>query len=327
MRTETKLVRRVLNGPTMGTRYSIVCFADEDRPLAELHQALQRSVDAVDGQMSTWKPDSDLMRLNRAPIGTWFDVPKELATVLAAALEVGRVSGGAFDIGVGDLVSAWGFGPGKGAPDSGAIAVAGAGQHLPAHLALELDPIGRRVRKHAPLSLDLSGIAKGYGVDQLARVLERQGITSYLVSIDGELRAGTPKPDGSGWRVALESPEFGHRTAAGVIEIANAALATSGDYRHVVEHRGTRYSHTIDPRRHAPLCNGPASVTVRAPSAMQADAWATALMVLGPEHGSELASGLGLEMLFAEREADPAQPDQPTTQAPERRSYHDQDYR
>lgn len=308
MRTETELVRRVLNGPTMGTRYSAVCFAEEDRPLAELHLALQRSVDAVDGQMSTWKPDSDLMRLNRAPIGTWLDVPEQLAAVLATALEVGRVTGGAFDIGVGDLVSAWGFGPGAGTPDPEAIAVTGAAARLPAHLALELDQIGRRVRKHGAVTLDLSGIAKGYGVDELARILESHGIARYLVSIDGELRAGAPPPGVSSWRVALESPEFGRRAAAGVIEIAAAALATSGDYRHVVEYRGTRYGHTIDPQWRAPLSGGPASVTVRAASAMQADAWATALMVLGPERGSQLASALGLEVLFATRETDAARP-------------------
>lgn len=327
MLTEARLARQILNGPTMGTRYSAVFFAEPHRPLVELHQPLQQSVDDVDAQMSTWKPGSELMQLNRAPVGTWIDVPEELATVLAAALEVGRVSGGAFDIGVGDLVSAWGFGPGKGAPDSGAIAVAGAGRRVPAHLAIELDLVGRRVRKHAPLSLDLSGIAKGYGVDQLARVLEIHGIQRYLVAIDGEVRAGAAKPEGSGWRVAVERPEFGRRAAAGVIEIADAALATSGDYRHAVEFRGSRYGHTIDPRRQAPLRNGPASVTVRAASAMQADAWATALMVLGPERGGELASTLDLEVLFAERGTDSDRSHQPTTPAPERRSYYDQDYR
>ncbi|HEV2516141.1 MAG TPA: FAD:protein FMN transferase [Devosia sp.] len=311
----------------MGTRYSAAFFTEPDRPMVELHQALQQSVDAVDAQMSTWKPGSDLMQLNRAPVGIWIDVPEELATVLAAALEVGRASGGAFDIGVGDLVSAWGFGPGAGAPDPDAAAAAGVVRRVPAHLAIELDLVARRVRKHRPVTLDLSGIAKGYGVDELARVLESHGIRRYLVSIDGELRAGAPKPDGSSWRVALERPEFGYRAAAGVIEIADAALATSGDYRHVVEFRGARYGHTIDPRHHAPLRNGPASVTVRAASAMQADAWATALMVLGPERGGELASALDLEVLFAEHGTDPTDLHQATTPAPERRSYYDQDYR
>ena len=312
MRTETNLVRRVISGPTMGTRYSAVFFAQEERHLADLHLALQRAVDAVDGQMSTWKPDSDLMRLNRAPAGTWVDVPSQLATVLASALEIGRLSDGAFDIGVGDLVSAWGFGPAAGVPDPDAIAAASAGLRTPAHLALELDPIRKRACKHAPITLDLSGIAKGYGVDELARVLEARGISSYLVSIDGELRAGRPKPDGSRWRVAVESPELGHRMAAGVIEIADAALATSGDYRHFVEHRHVRYGHTIDPRQQAPLRDGPSSVTVRAGNSMHADAWATALMVLGPQRGSELASALGLEVLFAERGTDAARPMAPS---------------
>lgn len=327
MLTETGLVRLTLNGPTMGTRYSAVFFGRPDRPLAELHEALQQSVDAVDAQMSTWKPGSNLMLLNGAPVGTWIDVPEQLTTVLAAALQVGQVSGGAFDIGVGELVSAWGFGPGTGAPDPDAIAAAGVVGRVPAHLAIELDLVGRRVRKHSPMRLDLSGIAKGYGVDELARVLESHGIQRYLVAIDGELRAGAPKPDGSGWRVAVERPEFGRRAADGVVEITGAALATSGDYRHAVEFRGDRYSHTIDPRRQVPLRTGPASVTVRAATAMQADAWATALMVLGPERGSELASTLDLEVLFAERGTDPTDVDRPTTPAPERRSYHDQNYR
>jgi thiamine biosynthesis lipoprotein len=312
MRTETNFVRRVINGPTMGTRYSAVFFADEGRHLDDLRVALQQAVDTVDRQMSTWKPDSDLMRLNRATVGTWLDVPRQLGAVLATALEVGRLSDGAFDIGVGDLVSAWGFGPGAGAPDPDAIATARTGRRTPAHLALELDPIGKRVRKHAPVALDLSGIAKGYGVDELAGVLETHGISSYLVSIDGELRAGRTKPDGSPWRVAVESPEIGHRQAAGVIEMADAALATSGDYRHFVERDGIRYGHTIDPRRHAPLHGGPAAVTVRAGTAMQADAWATALMVLGAVRGSELASALGLEVLFAERGADAVRPAAPS---------------
>ena len=324
MRTETKLVRQLISGPTMGTRYSAVFFAPEQGPLTELRLALQQAVDTVDDQMSTWKPDSDLMRLNRAPVGTWLDVPGELATVLAAALEVGALSGGAFDIGVGDLVSAWGFGPGAGTPDPGAITLARTRRRLPAHLTLELDANRRRVCRHAPVVLDLSGIAKGYGVDELARVLESHDISSYLVSIDGEVRAGRLRPDGSPWRVAVESPEFGHRAAAGVIELADAALATSGDYRHVVEYRRTLYSHTIDPRQQAPLSDGPSSVTVRAKNCMQADAWATALMVLGPERGSELAPAFGLEVLFAEREPTLATPwphtNSPTTPAPERRS-------
>lgn len=313
----TDLVRRVISGPTMGTRYSAVFFAPMTLDLSVVHAALQMAVDSVDGQMSTWKPQSDLMRLNRAAVGTWMDLPKELGTVLAAALEIGRLSDGTFDVGVGDLVTAWGFGAAAGTTDRQTITAAGAAQHLPAHLVLELDEAGQRVRKHAQVTLDLSAIAKGYGVDELARVLERFGIASYLVSIDGELRAGQVKPNGSAWRVALESPEFGHRRGAGVIEIADAALATSGDYRHFVERDDVRFGHTMDPRQRVPLSHGPASVTVRAATAMQADAWATALMVLGRERGSEIAATQGLEALFVERDADTGSSDvKPVHQLP-----------
>jgi thiamine biosynthesis lipoprotein len=285
----------------MGTRYAAVFFAPEHLDLADLRHDLQQAVDAVDGQMSTWKADSDLMVFNRAPVGVWHEVPGQLATVIETALEVGRLSDGAFDIGVGDLVTAWGFGPGGGAPDLGTSGTASAGQRRPAHLALELDRSAGCLRKHAPISLDLSGIAKGFGVDELSRVLSKHKIARYLVSIDGELRAGQQKPDGSAWSVALEKPDTDRRDAAGVIELVEAALATSGDYRHFIERDGVRYAHTIDPHRRAPLLNGPAAATVRAPTAMEADAWATAMMVLGPIRGSELASDLGLDVLFAER--------------------------
>lgn len=321
------LIRRVINGPTMGTRHAAVFFAPEQLDLADLRHVVQQAVDAVDGQMSTWKADSDLMVFNRAPVGVWHDVPRQLAIVLETALEVGRLSDGAFDIGVGDLVTAWGFGPGGGAPDPGTIRTASTGQRHPAHLALELDRIAGRIRKHAPISLDLSGIAKGFAVDEIARVLERHEIMSHLVTIDGELRAGKQKPDGSAWGVALEKPDTGRREAAGIVELVEAALATSGDYRHFVERDGVRYAHTIDPRKRAPLLNGPAAVTVRASTSMEADAWATAMMVLGPVRGSELASDLGLEVLFAEREGDAAQqshqPVSITCPTPQRRSDYD----
>lgn len=296
MPTEMDLTRRVLSGPTMGTRFAVVFFAPTALDIAGLQRALQEAVDLVDTQMSTWKPDSELMQLNRAPVGQWTRVPEQLFAVLTEALETGDLSGGAFDIAVGDVVAAWGFGPAAGIGTS-----TGAGR-VPAHQAIELDPLERRVRKLAPVNLDLSGIAKGFGVDELARVLNGWGVTRYLASIDGEVRAGNAKPDGSAWRVALEGPEPGHRRAAGVILVTDAALATSGDYRHFIERDGVRYAHTIDPTSRAPLAGGPASVTVRAPTCMKADAWATAMMVLGPDRGIALAPGVGIEVLFGQRD-------------------------
>ncbi len=298
MRTET-LIRRVLNGPTMGTRYSAVVYVDQNADLDRLGSDLQRAVDAVDDQMSTWKANSNLMQLNRWPVDEWYEVPEQLAAVLDMALMLGRRSEGAFDIGVGDLVGAWGFGPPQGT-------VIATGSRVPTHRTLELDTGRRRVRKHAPVALDLSGIAKGFGVDEIARVLETWGITSYLASIDGEVRAGDPKPGGTAWRVALEKPVPDRREPEGIIDLVRASLATSGDYRHFVERDGVRHSHTIDPGTGEPLVNGPAAVTVRARTCVEADGWATATMVLGRERGEQLARELGFEVLFAERDAAPS---------------------
>ena len=299
--TRSPLHRHVISGPSMGTRYAAVFYARVPSDQSDLRQALEAAVDAVDAQMSTWKPDSALMQLNRAPTNIWFAVPEQLFTVLDAALEIGRLSDGAFDIGVGDLVSAWGFGSSDAAPDQAGIAAARRRPRLPAHLCLDLDAGRYQVRKHTEVTLDLSGIAKGFGVDELARVLAANGIVHFLVSIDGELRASGGKPDGTPWRVAVEKPKTGRREAEGVLELSDGAVATSGNYRHFVDIGGTRYAHTMDPRLRAPLAARPAAVTVLARTCMAADAWATALLVLGPTDGAEIASRHGLEALFIER--------------------------
>ena len=297
-RSNTSLVRHALNGPTMGSRYSAVFFAPEDADVEALNTALFAAVDRVDRQMSTWKPESDLNRLNAAPVGDWIAIPRELTKVLAASLRIGRASNGAFDIGVGDLVAAWGFGSARPGPDAERIATL-AGQARPATTAaLELDEAGRRARKRAPLSLDLSGIAKGYGVDEMARVMEAFAVPSWLVGIDGEMRAKGCKPDGSPWAVALERPQRGTRDAMGVIELTDMAVATSGNYRHWVEMNGKTLSHTMDPNSGAPLENGLASVTVLGATCMETDAWATVLMVRGEQAGRQLAGTLGLDAIF-----------------------------
>jgi thiamine biosynthesis lipoprotein len=294
----TERARIALNGPTMGTRWSALLFADPGFDPGPVRSALQAAVDEVDGQMSTWKPDSDLMRLNAAPIGEWIAVPARLLEVLRLGLEIGRASGGAFDIGMGDAVMAWGFGPEAAAP--GGIRTAMAASRRPAHDVLEIN--GEHVRKAAPIALDLNGIAKGYGVDRLAEILRNQGISDGLVGIDGEMRAMGLRPDGEAWTIAVEAPDAERRTPHSILALQDAAVATSGDYRHWVEVQGRRLSHTMDPRRGAPLIASPASITVVARSCAEADAWATALMVLGPVKGATLAKQSGLDALFLLRD-------------------------
>jgi thiamine biosynthesis lipoprotein len=281
----------------MGTRWSAVVHAKPGGTHA-LQAALQAAVDEVDAQMSTWKPDSDLRRLNAAAVGDWVVAPEHLRTVLRLGLEIGRASGGAFDVGMGDAVTAWGFGPGAAVPNG--IRDAMAAPRRPAHEVLEIDGIG--LRKTAPIALDLNGIAKGYGVDRLAETLRDHGIVDALVGIDGEMRAMGLRPDGTAWTIAVEAPDADRRAPHAILALQDAAVATSGDYRHWVEVQGRRLSHTMDPRRGAPLAASPASVTVVARTCAEADAWATALMVLGADAGAALARQRGLDALFLLRD-------------------------
>lgn len=301
----TERVRFALNGPTMGTRWSALLFAPNGFDPAPVQAALQAAVDEVDAQMSTWKPDSDLMRLNAAPVGALVMVPDRLSEVLRLGLEIGRASGGAFDIGMGDAVTAWGFGTGS--AETKGIRAAMAAPRRPAHELLEIGALAigeGHVRKSAPIALDLNGIAKGYGVDRLAETLRDHGLTAGLVGIDGEMRALGLRPDGNAWTIAVEAPDPDRRTPHSILALQDAAVATSGDYRHWVEVQGRRLSHTMDPGRGAPLIASPASVTVVARTCAEADAWATALMVKGSLEGAILARTNNLNALFIDREGD-----------------------
>ncbi|WP_323013618.1 FAD:protein FMN transferase [Devosia sp.] len=298
-KTSTDPIRHALNGPTMGTRWSALFYADAGLDTMPVQEALQMAVAEVDAAMSTWQPDSDLMRLNRALENTWVAVPAGLAEVLDLGIRIGAASGGAFDIGMGDAVRAWGFGPE--AASIGSIRAAMVAARRPIHEVLEIDRVAGLARKHAPFALDLNGIAKGYGVDKLAGTLLGFGITAFLVGIDGEMRASGLRPDGMPWTVAVETPDPERRTPHSIFSLENAAVATSGDYRHYLTVQGQCLSHTMDPATGGPLRSSPASVTVVARTCAEADAWASALMVLGPEAGGKLASSVGLNALFLMR--------------------------
>ena len=282
----------------MGTRWSVTCDAGLGLDVQALQQALAATVHQVDVQMSPWLADSDLNRLNRTPPGTWLALPAEILEVLACAREINRLSRGAFDPAVGALVDAWGFGPARDAPDPAAIRAAARTGHQPTHEVVELDPVAGRARKQVQVQLDLCGIAKGYAVDCMVATLQRHGIGQALAALDGELRAIGHQATGQPWAVAVESPQRGHRSVHSVIELQDLAVATSGDYRHCLDVGGVRLSHSMDARRAAPVRNEVASVTVLASTCMHADAWATALLVAGPDEGLAMARTLGLEALW-----------------------------
>ena len=293
----TKLVRHALNGATMGTRWSALFFAAKSFDTAPVRAALQAAVNEVDDQMSSWNPDSDLMRINRAPAGEWLHAPEQLLAVLRLGLAIGKASEGAFEVGMGDAVTAWGFGPHGATGD--AIRSALEARRRPSWEVLEIGE-GRLLKREA-ITLDLNGIAKGHGVDRLAQTLQGFGLADFLVGIDGEMRASGLRPDGTPWTIAVEQPDHDRRAVHSVLALENGAVATSGDYRHWVEVAGRRLSHTMDPRRGAPLAASPASVTVVCESCAAADAWATALMVLGTDRGRAMARRLGLDALFLTR--------------------------
>lgn len=288
----------VLSGPTMGTSWQVrLDEAPANRDA--LHAALQAAVAEVDDQMSTWKHDSALMRFNAAPCDVWHPLPDPLLELLETGLAISKITGDAFEMNLGDAVRAWGFGSTR--IDLPAIRAASAASPVSAATALQIDRSAGRALKSSPLSLDLSGIAKGYGVDCLAETLYAHGVTRALCSIDGEVRALGARQDGTPWSIGIDEPDSQLRGGHSVIMLEGRSIATSGDYRHFVEIRGRRLSHTMDPTTRAPLVDAPASVTVMAQSCMHADAMATALMVLGLEQGTRLARELGISVLCISR--------------------------
>ena len=295
----TDLSRMKLSGPTMGTRWYAELGVPAGTDTTALETALAGAVAQVDAQMSTWKPDSDLMRLNAAGVGEWVGLPPGLMQVLHCGLDIGRASDGAFDIGLGDLVRAWGFNDQS--PDEAAIRTALGQPRLPAHEQLELDQTNLRARKNAPLALDLSGIAKGYGVDRMMQVCQDFAIPSALVALDGELRAKGVQPDGKPWSVAIERPDYEDRQPLSMLELQDGAVATSGDYRHWVKLGKARLSHTMDRQKGGPVQPGIASVTVVTAECMRADALATAILVLGVKNGSAFAQKQGVDCWILER--------------------------
>jgi len=289
--------RRTLEGETMGTTWSAQFYAPASAPDAGFRLRIERELDRIDRQMSHWRPDSDLTLFNRAGAGQWRQLPEEFFFVLENSLRLAAGSGGAFDPALGDAADLWGFGP-SGKRTRPASPAAGAPSGIWRSIAL--DPERRRARQPGGACLDLSSIAKGFAVDHLARCLEEEGARSCLVEIGGELRGSGVKEDRMPWWVSIEPPP-GY---AGEIRIAlsGLAIATSGNYRRYFDYEGARYSHTLDPATRSPVVAPAPSVTVLHESCMEADAWSTALLVLGPVRGLALCEDRNLAAVFLVRE-------------------------
>jgi FAD:protein FMN transferase len=290
-------------GASMGTTWSARVAMSAT---CDLRPALQAELDAVVAQMSHWDGDSLLSRYNRAPAGTWIDLPAQFFDVMAYALWALEASGGAYDPAAGALVNLWGFGPARRydhagfyAPDAQAVAHARAQR---ATARVELDRTRRRLLQPGGALLDLSSIAKGHAVDRLALCLEDRGLHHYLVEVGGELRGAGVKPDGQPWWVEVEGvPDAA--AAQAVVALHGLSIATSGDYRQYFTQDQRRVPHTLDPRTGRPIEGGVASVTVLAPTCMAADALSTVLTVLGPVDGLAFAERRALAARFLVRRA------------------------
>ncbi len=287
---------RRYGGETMGTYYRVTARCPGD--VADL---IEDELASVNDQMSTYLPESTLSRFNSAPPGTWFPVTEQLAEVVSAALVLSRESEGAFDVTVGPLVNLWGFGPEDVDHVPSPEAVAAARERV-GYRSLEVESDPPRLRKNADLYVDLSAIAKGYGVDRVAGRLGEAGCDATLVDIGGEVKGTGSSPADGPWRIGIEVPDPTRQGAVQrVIRLADGAAATSGDYRNFLMEAGQRYSHTVDPRTGYPVQHGLASVTVLHPSAMWADGYATLLTVLGPDEGLEFARRHGLAVMLIVR--------------------------
>jgi FAD:protein FMN transferase len=291
-----------ISGPTMGTTYSIkVASAPKNVDAHALRLATDQVLDRIDLSMSTYRDDSEISRFNASASTDWFEVSSDLATVVDYALQVSQASGGMFDITVGPLVAAWGFGAAGEPielPDEAKLAALRT-QVGYQKLEARLSPPALR-KSDARVRVDLNGIAPGYAVDLIAERFQSMHLSHFMIDLGGEVRAQGRNARGEAWRIAVERPIDAEPEPYAIVSLDNASVTTSGEYRHYYDRDGHRYSHTIDPRTGRPVEHTLASVVVIGPTTMYVDAWAKVFNVLGTEAGRKLAIERAMPVMFIE---------------------------
>ncbi|MBP6121931.1 MULTISPECIES: FAD:protein FMN transferase [Providencia] len=290
-----------LQGQTMGTYYSVKYVTDSSEHTPEAIQSeIDKRLEEVNDQMSTYRPDSELSRFNQSKeVNVPFPVSAATAKVVKKAIEINKLTDGSLDVTVGPLVNLWGFGP------EGRVTKAPTNEELEKRRSWvgieKLSVQDNNLIKTIPeLYVDLSSIAKGYGVDVVAEYLESLNINDYMVDIGGEVRTSGNNGKDAPWRIAIEKPSADgvSQTAQEIIEPGNLSIATSGDYRNYFEQDGVRFSHTIDPKTGKPITHNLVSITVLADDCMSADGLSTGLNVLGPEAGFALAEKMNVPVFM-----------------------------
>lgn len=293
-----------LQGETMGTTYNVKYVVPKGgEPQQDLKKKIDERLNEINALMSTYDTGSELSRFNQNRYTKPYPVSAETLTVVNEALRLGEMSHGVLDITVGPLVNLWGFGPNK-RPET----VPTEQQINDVREYVGLDKISTTdnalVKSHPMVYVDLSTIAKGYGVDQVAELLEQQKITNFLVEIGGEMRLRGHRGNGDEWLVAIEKPVTSERAVQKILSVGENAIATSGDYRNYYEQNGKRYSHLIDPRTGKPITHNLVAVTVVSPSSMTADGLATALIVMGWDEAKTLSEKEDLAVLLIRKTDD-----------------------
>ncbi|MEZ4524538.1 MAG: FAD:protein FMN transferase [Desulfobacterales bacterium] len=295
----------LIEGKTMGTFFHIKVVTSERT--GKLEEKISQRLKEINRSMSTYDPDSEISRFNRiSDTESIFPISQDFMNVMKVAAELWRVTQGAWDGTVDPLVNLWGFGrraKRQGLPEPSEIQALL--PHIGFHL-IEILPAGLRKTDPA-VTLDLASIAKGYGVDEVAKVIAESGIKDFLVEIGGEIYASGLRLDGKKWRIGINRPktDAAFDEVYKVAELHNKGFATSGDYRNFFLMDGKRYSHVIDPRTGFAVSNHVVSASVTADTCTFADGLATALMVMGAEKSLELASRLeNVECLVITEEPD-----------------------
>lgn len=287
----------------MGTTYNVVAVNTAGASEADAQLKIDAALTLVNQQMSNWDTGSEISKFNAFNGNSAVSVSEDLSTVMAAAQQVHEQSAGRFDTTMGALIELWGFGANgtTQVPTDDAIlaAQARAGQTIKSGA-------GMLQKTQADTQVYLSAIGKGFGADKVGAALESLGIQDYMIEIGGDLYAAGKNPDGLPWQIGIEKPAALSGGVMDVVGISGLGLASSGDYRNYFEKDGQRFSHVIDPVTGRPITHTTASATVLAENAMLADAWATAMLVLGRERGLEIANANDIAVLFIERDTDSA---------------------
>ena len=293
-----------ISGDTMGTTYNITAIGvPGDVTKESLSEEIETVLADVNAKMSNWDKESEVSRISASGDTGPFDVSADFLTVMSAANQVHDLSDGKFDVTLGPLIELWGFGPRE--PDDPVPSDADIDEALKFVgqsdvLTLNADA-SELAKKYAQVGINLSAIAKGFAIDDIAAKLKELGAENFMVEIGGDLVVAGRNEMDEAWKIGIEKPEPGEKVVELVVPLEDKGLATSGDYRNFIEHDGVRYSHIIDPVTGRPITHWTTSASVVADNAMMADAWATTMLVLGAERGLEIAEANQIAVYFISR--------------------------